>query len=165
MATITQYAPETGRLIGEDGQIYNIVDLLGPSTPVGGGVVANVNDYTPKTGRVIGEDGQIYNLVDLFQSLSSSGGDMTKAVYDTNNNNVVDSAESAPWAGITDKPTTFPPSAHTHAIADVTNLQTTLNSKLTATQAAAQADSDGTDLTTDFNALLAKLRAAGILAT
>lgn len=31
--------------------------------------------------------------------------------------------------GITGKPSTFPPSAHTHTIANVTNLQTTLNNK------------------------------------
>jgi hypothetical protein len=48
-------------------------------------------------------------------------GDMTKAVYDTNNDGVVDhaaladtatTASAAPWAGITGKPASFPPSAH-----------------------------------------------------
>jgi len=34
------------------------------------------------------------------------------------------------WAGITDKPTTFPPSTHTHAIGDVTGLQTALDAKV-----------------------------------
>lgn len=33
------------------------------------------------------------------------------------------------WTSVLNKPTTFTPSAHTHAIADVTNLQTTLNGK------------------------------------
>ena len=33
------------------------------------------------------------------------------------------------WDGITDKPSTFPPSAHTHAISDITDLQTELDSK------------------------------------
>ncbi len=33
------------------------------------------------------------------------------------------------WADVTSKPTTFAPSAHTHAISDVTNLQTTLDGK------------------------------------
>jgi hypothetical protein len=37
------------------------------------------------------------------------------------------------WAGITDKPEVFPPSAHTHAIADVTGLQTELDKKLDRT--------------------------------
>lgn len=33
------------------------------------------------------------------------------------------------WANITGKPTSFPPSAHTHAVADVTGLQTALDAK------------------------------------
>jgi hypothetical protein len=37
------------------------------------------------------------------------------------------------WAGITDKPATFPPSAHTHDIGDVTGLQTALDGKLDRT--------------------------------
>jgi len=34
------------------------------------------------------------------------------------------------WSGLTGKPTTFTPSAHTHAISEVANLQTTLDGKL-----------------------------------
>ena len=37
------------------------------------------------------------------------------------------------WEGITDKPLTFPPDAHSHAISDVTNLQTALDGKLATT--------------------------------
>lgn len=56
---------------------------------------------------------------------------------------------------------------HTHTIANITGLQTALDGKLTATKAATQADSAATDvagLVTDFNALLAKLKSAGIMA-
>lgn len=38
-------------------------------------------------------------------------------------------AGTTTWAGITDKPTTFAPSAHTHAIADVAGLQSNLDAK------------------------------------
>lgn len=38
-------------------------------------------------------------------------------------------ASDLTWAGITGKPTTFPPSAHTHVIADVTGLQSALDAK------------------------------------
>lgn len=76
------------------------------------------------------------------------------------------------------------PATHTHAASAITsgtlnaariptldqskisNLTADLAAKLTATQAAAQADSVAEDITTlvaDFNALLAKLRAAGIM--
>ncbi|MEK4910566.1 head fiber protein [Niallia sp. FSL M8-0099] len=51
-------------------------------------------------------------------------------------------------------------------MSDVTNLQTTLNGKLTASKAATQANSTATDvagLVADFNALLAKLKAAGLM--
>jgi hypothetical protein len=47
------------------------------------------------------------------------------------------------WDGITDKPATFPPSAHTHPIADVTNLQATLDGKAASVHSHAQADVTG----------------------
>lgn len=74
---------------------------------------------------------------------------------------------SVKWADVTGKPSSFPPSAHTHTIANVTNLQTTLDGKLTASKAAAQANSTATDvsgLVADFNALISKLKAAGLMA-
>jgi hypothetical protein len=46
---------------------------------------------------------------------AGAGGDMFKAEYDTNDDGKVDVAESAdaaPWLGITGKPATFPPSGH-----------------------------------------------------
>ena len=43
------------------------------------------------------------------------------------------SATSVPWSGVTGKPSTFTPSAHTHAIANVTGLQTALDSKAAST--------------------------------
>lgn len=44
------------------------------------------------------------------------------------------------WATITNKPATFPPSSHTHAIADVANLQATLNGKAATTHNHSAAD-------------------------
>ena len=49
------------------------------------------------------------------EDLGAAGyGDMTKAIYDTNNSGIVDKAESVAWAGVTGKPSTFPPSSHNH---------------------------------------------------
>ena len=42
------------------------------------------------------------------------------------------SATSVPWSGVTGKPSTFTPSAHTHTIANVTGLQTALDGKAAA---------------------------------
>lgn len=73
---------------------------------------------------------------------------------------------SVAWDDVTDKPTSFPPATHTHDISDIKNLQTTLNGKLTASKAATQANSTATDvegLVADFNALLAKLKTAGLM--
>ena len=39
------------------------------------------------------------------------------------------SAASVPWTGVTGKPSTFTPSSHKHAIADITSLQDALNGK------------------------------------
>jgi hypothetical protein len=49
---------------------------------------------------------------DLSTAISGGGtgtGDMTKAVYDTNANNVVDTCDSLAWAKLTGVPATFPP--------------------------------------------------------
>lgn len=48
-------------------------------------------------------------------------GDMTKAVYDTNDNGKVDEAEAVAWSGVTGKPSTFTPSSHTHTKSEVTD--------------------------------------------
>ncbi|MDC4242444.1 hypothetical protein NE398_20135 [Clostridium tertium] len=54
-------------------------------------------------------------------------GDMTKSVYDTNNNGIVDKAESVEWNGILNKPSTFQPSSHEHTKAQITDFPTKLS--------------------------------------
>lgn len=92
----------------------------------------DINQYAPRSGRIIGEDGKVYNLVDLLQNVGGGGGDMKKEVYDQNDNGIVDAAESVPWSGVTNKPSTFPPQSHTHSISDVTDLQDALDGKANA---------------------------------
>lgn len=115
IADINKMSPKSGSIIGEDGQVYNQVTLMNTSG-IAPAVAGNydISRYAPSSGRLIGEDGQIYNLVDLLQALSG-GGDVTVT-----------------WADIQNKPTSFTPSTHAHAIAEVTNLQTTLNGKSAA---------------------------------
>lgn len=76
---------------------------------------------------------QIATTAFVQTAIASFGaGDMTRATYDTDNDGKVDAAEAAdavPWTGVTGKPTSFAPSAHTHALADVTGLQAVLDAK------------------------------------
>ena len=58
----------------------------------------------------------------------------------TNINGNAATASSVNWSGIKNAPSTYTPSAHSHAIADITNLQSTLNGKATSAQGA-KADS------------------------
>jgi len=79
------------------------------------------------------------SLFKWSDGLPVGGGDMKKSVYDTDDDGKVDAAEEAdhaaeadhattadsattadaaesvPWSGVTGKPTTFPPSSHTHS--------------------------------------------------
>lgn len=67
-----RFPPKAIRLIGEDGKLYNIVDLLG-----GGDVAAeakyDVNRYPAKSIRLVGDDGNLYNLVDLLMAGGTGG--------------------------------------------------------------------------------------------
>ncbi|MER9319913.1 hypothetical protein NKI31_31340 [Mesorhizobium sp. M0659] len=75
----------------------------------------------PATGDYIGATGLTAIMADAVDVRGAAGtgtGDMEKVDYDTNADGKVtaaDIADSAPWAGITDKPVTFPPAAHSHA--------------------------------------------------
>lgn len=68
------------------------------------------------------------------------GGDMTKAVYDTNDNGKVDVAEvaeSVTWGNVTGKPSDFIPSPHVHNADDITSGVLNANRIPDATTAAA----------------------------
>lgn len=50
---------------------------------------------------------------------AQTSGDMLKSIYDTNNDGKVDfaaSADGVPWTGVSGKPSTYPPSTHTHDV-------------------------------------------------
>lgn len=77
----------------------------------------------------------VYNGADGLGS-----GDMLKSVYDTDNDGKVNEAEvadAAPWSGITGKPATFPPDAHTHTASQISDATTVGKAVLTAVDAAA----------------------------
>jgi hypothetical protein len=64
-------------------------------------------------------------------------GVMLTTTYDTNSDGIIDHAalaDSVPWTGISGKPASFPPSVHTHAESDITNLTTDLAGKVPITR-------------------------------
>lgn len=112
---------------------YQISEIF-PGPGADGGASANcVTSFNGRNGQVVLNSQDVVDALGYVPGAGGSGtGDMTKAVYDPDDNGIVDHAalaDSAPWAGITGKPTTFPPSAHTHVIADVTALQAALDGK------------------------------------
>lgn len=85
MADINNYSEQSGRVIGEDGTVYNVVDLLKGDFS-GTGRRANIDDYAIKSGRVIGEDGGIYNIVELLQNSGGGGiGEQIQADWSEDN--------------------------------------------------------------------------------
>lgn len=127
--------------------------------------MSDYDKYQPQAAKWLLADGTI---TDKLPVEGLGGGDMTKEVYDTDDDGKVDAAataDSVPWSGVSGKPSTFPPATHDHdgvyAPIDHTHSQ-----YLEASPAEAQADSTASDvsgLVDDFNALLAKLRAAGLM--
>lgn len=110
--------------------------------------------------------------------------DHTHVAADITDLGALATEDNVDWDDIQNKPATFTPSAHTHNASDInagtldaariptldqskiTNLVSDLSSKLTATKAAHQAHSSAEDLETlvsDFNDLIDKLIAAGIM--
>lgn len=72
----------------------------------------------------------------LKTTITASSGDMLKSVYDTNDNGIVNAAETVPWSGVTSKPATFPPSSHTHTAVEISDSSSVGRSVLTAVDAA-----------------------------
>lgn len=88
---------KTGRLIGEDGLIYNYIDLLrslgATASPVTSKKV-DINALHPQTGRIIAENNEVYNEVELLKSINIDNPDyMLKSIYDFNDSGIVDNSE------------------------------------------------------------------------
>ena len=92
-------------------------------------VIATVNDIPTKVSQLENDKNYVTQ-----EELGDAGyGDMLKSIYDTDNDGKVDAAEAAdsvPWTGVTGKPSTFPPSSHTHIISNITGLQAVLDGKM-----------------------------------
>src|SRR5690554_4655711 len=67
MANINSYAPRSGRIIGEDGEIYNLVDLF---QGMGGGTSMEFLFGSTAPGDTVGKTGDVY--------LNTANGDFYK---------------------------------------------------------------------------------------
>ena len=76
---------------------------------------------------------QIATTAFVQDALAGAGaGDMLKSAYDANNDGKVDAADTADavaWTGVTGKPSSFTPAAHTHPTSEVTGLDAALAAK------------------------------------
>jgi hypothetical protein len=91
---------------------------------------SDIPSIPTKVSQLTNDGDGTSSFVTASQLGDAGYGDMTKAIYDTDNNGVVDSAETVPWSGISGKPSTFTPSSHTHSISNITGLQTALDNKM-----------------------------------
>lgn len=89
--------------------------------PTGSGGATSFTDLDDVPASYTGLGGQylrVKSSEDGLETGSPAGsGDMTKAVYDQDDDGKVDAAEAAdsvPWTGVTGKPTAFPAEAHSH---------------------------------------------------
>lgn len=85
------------------------------------------------TGQVFKKAGGVYAFdVNIMGPAGAGSGDMSKSAYDPDGDGKVTAAVSAdqvPWAGVSGRPTTFPPSAHAHGISEVNGLDAALAAK------------------------------------
>lgn len=108
---------------------------IGPQGPAGPqGPPGPVSSVQGLTGAV--------TLVVTGGTVTTSGSTITLAV----------SAATVDWSSITGKPATFAPSAHSHAIADVTGLQAALDAKQASGSYAAASHTHTAAAVTDFDA-------------
>lgn len=92
--TPASHTHPTGQIDGFDEAVQ---DIIGAKVVAGSNVTVSYNDSTGET--TIGVTGL-------------GTGDMLKSTYDTDDDGIVDAAESVPWTGITGAPSSFAPATH-----------------------------------------------------
>lgn len=110
------------RAVGETdwADLVALSEITGPSgksivsitRTSGTGAPGTIDTYTITFTDSTTSTFQVYNGAD-----GQGSGDMTKTVYDTDNDGKVDAAEvadSIEWDGVQNKPSSFTPSSHTH---------------------------------------------------
>jgi len=121
----SSYAGQAGKavIVSDTEDQVEFVDVAGIGSGIEYQVLTSENDEDPDfilnkfiagSGIVLTEtldegDGSI-----IIDTTASGVGDMTKAIYDTNDDGIVNEAHVVTWSGVSDKPSTYPPSTHDH---------------------------------------------------
>ena len=96
--------------------------------------VGNVSAYGADETESASDNTPIDNLTSTSTTrpLSANQGRVLKSLIDNATTSSGGTVTTIDWSNVTNKPTAFTPSTHTHKIADVANLQLTLDSLNTA---------------------------------
>ena len=90
----------------------------------------------PGVGTSIAQNGNSLVITSTLLAGNTPGVMLTTS-YDTNSDGIVDHAamaDAVTWGGITGKPSSYPPSTHTHAEGDIVDLTTDLAGKVPVTR-------------------------------
>jgi hypothetical protein len=123
--------------------------VAGPQGPVGPAGAPGATNYTQLTNvpSTFPPSAHGHTIADVSGLQTALDGKQASGSYATLVGGKVPESQLPPivttWEGLTGKPSTFPPSAHSHAIGDVTGLQTALDGKQAAGSYAASVHSHG----------------------
>tara|TARA_R110000868_G_scaffold237470_3_gene491998 strand:- start:612 stop:2165 length:1554 start_codon:yes stop_codon:yes gene_type:complete len=124
-------------------QIYRIWHKLSRSLTLPDSAVDGTGQFDARSNRIgnvadpaAAQDAVTKTYADTTYVLQSASlGDMLKSVYDSNADgkvNAADTADIAPWSGLTGVPASFPPSVHIHTASDVTDFASAADARITA---------------------------------
>jgi hypothetical protein len=134
---------------------------IGSRITINSGVIsADVQSDNNFTTTLLNKLNGIESGANNYSHPSGDGNLHVPATGTSNNNKVLKAGATAgslswdqvAWTEITGKPSTFPASAHTHTIAQITGLQTALDSKPTVVSAPSAYNSTGTAGTIAYDA-------------
>ena len=123
--------------------------VAGPQGPVGPAGAPGATNYTQLTNvpSTFPPSAHVHTIANVTGLQSALDGKQAAGSYATLVGGKVPESQLPPivttWEGLTGKPSTFPPSAHSHAIGDVTGLQTALDGKQAAGSYAASVHTHG----------------------
>ena len=126
--------------VGDKTWIWNGSTWTSSSTPIGLDAIGDVSLTSPVTGEVVQYDGTEWVNADVVSSVTAAIVDSAPTTLDTLNELAAALGDDPNFATtVTNALGGKAATSHTHAISDVTNLQTSLDSKASTGKAIAMA--------------------------